>query len=280
MTRLFSILVILIPAAAAPLPPSQTPVERAWLNLQQGVTSKKAGTRAIAAHALRLVTHDARAEEMAERALTDSNPKVRAAAARALGPMGAASSVPRLKALLNDRDPAVVLAAAHSLYLLGDRADVYDLDCELLSSERKGADGAVASQLKELRDPHALAVIGFETGIGFVPFGGDAYEAYKRLAKDDRTPVRVAAAKELATDSDPKVDAALARACSDKKWAVRAAAIYAIAKRDDPTLITAITPLLGDKKEIVRYEAAAAVLRLSRDPSTNQESETTARSIR
>ena len=157
---------------------------------------------------------------------------------------------------------------------------MYDLDCELLSSERKGADGAVASQLKELRDPHALAVIGFETGIGFVPFGGDAYEAYKRLAKDDRTPVRVAAAKELATDSDPKVDAALARACADKQWEVRAAAIYAIAKRDDPTLLSAITPLLGDKKEIVRYEAAAAVLRLSRDPSTNQESETTARSIR
>ena len=44
MTRLFSILVILIPAAAAPLPASQTPVERAWLNLQQGVTSKQAKT--------------------------------------------------------------------------------------------------------------------------------------------------------------------------------------------------------------------------------------------
>jgi len=105
MTRLFSIVVILIPAVAAPLPPSQAPAERAWLNRQLGVTSKKAGTRATAAHALRLVTHNARAQEMAERALTDSNPKVRAAAARALGPMGAASSAPRLKALLNDRDP-------------------------------------------------------------------------------------------------------------------------------------------------------------------------------
>jgi HEAT repeat protein len=105
--------------------------------------------------------------------------------------------------------------------------------------------------------------MGFETGIGFVPFGGEAYEVFKRASKDDRTPVRVAAVKELATDRDPKIDAALTRACSDKKWLVRAAAIYAIAKRDDPALLNAITPALQDKNDIVRYEAAAAVLRLS-----------------
>jgi HEAT repeat protein len=73
----------------------------------------------------------------------------------------------------------------------------------------------------------------------------------------------VAAVKELAADRDPKIDAALTRACSDKKWLVRAAAIYAIAKRDDRGFINAITPALQDKNDIVRYEAAAAVLRLS-----------------
>ena len=279
MSKLFCTLVILIPAAAAGLPASRAASERAWLILERGLASKKAGDRANAAHALRLVAHNARAEEMAERALTDSNPKVRAAAARALGPMGAASSAPKLKAILNDRDPAVVLSAAHSLFLLGDRADVYDLDCDLLSGERKGADGAVKSQLNELRDPRALATMGFEAGIGFMPFGGEAYEAYKRLSKDDRTPVRVAAAKELATDRDPKVDAALARASSDKKWAVRAAAIYAIAKRDDPTLLRAITPLLDDNNEIVRDDAAAAVLRLSSAQSSPESESTIARSI-
>jgi HEAT repeat protein len=60
---------------------------------------------------------------MAQNALADQNPNVRAAAARALGPMGAVSSVPKLKAVLEDREPAVVLAAAHSLFLLGDRDD-------------------------------------------------------------------------------------------------------------------------------------------------------------
>jgi HEAT repeat protein len=81
----------------------------------------------------------------------------------------------------------------------------------------------------------------------------------------------VAAAKELATDRRPKIDAALARACSDKKWPVRAAAVYAIAKRDDPGLLSAVTPLLDDKSDIVKYDAAAALLRLNahQPPSGN-----------
>jgi HEAT repeat protein len=266
MSRVFSILAIVpISAlwAARPVPASAPSPARAWSILEQGLTSNRAAKRAKAVHALRLLPHDPRAEEMAVRALTDPNPNVRAAAARCLGPMGAVSSVPRLKSLLNDRAPNVVLAAAHALYLLGDRADVYDVDLELLTGERKSADGFVKAQINELHDPRVVATMGFETGIGFVPFGGEAYEVFKRASKDDRTPVRVAAVKELATDRDPKIDAALTRACSDKKWLVRAAAIYAIAKRDDAALLNAITPALQDKNDIVRYEAAAAVVRLS-----------------
>jgi HEAT repeat protein len=200
---------------------------------------------------------------MAENALADQNSNVRAAAARALGPMGAVSSVPKLKAVLNDKEPAVVLAAAHSLFLLGDRQDSYEIDYEMLIGERKTADGFVASGMNELKNPKAVAKIAFETGLGFVPFGGPGYEVYKRASKDDRTPVRAAAARELVTDRDPKIGVALARACSDKKWRVRAAAVDAIAKIEDPTLLNAITPVLDDKSDIVRYDASAAVLRLS-----------------
>jgi HEAT repeat protein len=200
---------------------------------------------------------------LAENALADQNPKVRAAAAKALGPMGAVSSVPMLKEALNDKEPAVVLAAAHSLFLLGEREETYEIDYEMLIGERKTADGFVASGINELKDPKGVALIGFEAGLGFVPFGGVGYEVYKRATKDGRTPVRVAAAKELAADSDSKIDAALTRACSDKKWPVRAAAVFAIAKRDDPALLNVITTALDDKTDIVRYEASAAVLRLS-----------------
>ena len=264
MTRtllVLSILGTLLPAET--LPASQTPTERSWQILQQGLENKRAEKRANAVHALRLLPNNPRAQMMVESALADPNPNVRAAAARALGPMGAVSSVPKLKAVLDDKEPAVVLAAAHSLFLLGDREDSYEIDYEMLIGERKAADGFVASGVNELKNPKAVAVIGLETGLGFVPFGGAGYEVFKRARKDDRTPVRAAAARELATDGDPKIRAALARACSDKKWRVRAAAVDAIAKIEDPTLLNAITPVLDDKSDIVRYDASAAVLRLS-----------------
>jgi HEAT repeat protein len=258
---IFSILGTLLPAESLPAP--QTPTERAWLILQQGLADKRAAKRANAVRALRLLPNNPRAQDMAENALADQNPNVRAAAARALGAMGAVSSIPKLKGVLNDKEPAVVLAAAHSLFLLGDREDSYQIDYEMLIGERKTADGFVASGMNELKDPKAVAMMGFETGIGFVPFGGEAYEVFKRARKDDRTPVRVAAARELATDRDPKIGAALAKACADTKWRVRAAAVDAIAKIEDPTLLNAITPVLDDKNDIVRYDASATVLRLS-----------------
>ena len=48
---------------------------------------------------------------MVERALTDPDPNGESRA-RALGPMRAESSVPKLKGLLSDSEPLVVLAAS------------------------------------------------------------------------------------------------------------------------------------------------------------------------
>jgi HEAT repeat protein len=104
---------------AAPPLPRQSLTARTWASLQQGVTNKHSGKCINAVHALRLLREDPRAQEMAESALADPNAKVRASAARTLGLMAAVSAVPRLEAALNDKEPAVVLAAAHSLFLLG-----------------------------------------------------------------------------------------------------------------------------------------------------------------
>ena len=84
--------------SSAPVSASQTPTARAWLILQQGLTNKSAAKRANAVHALRLLVHNPRAQEMVEHALADPNAKVRGAAASALGPLGAMSSMAKLKA--------------------------------------------------------------------------------------------------------------------------------------------------------------------------------------
>ena len=99
MTRtvlIFSILGTLLPAVRSS--GSQTPNERAWLILQQGIANKSAGKRANAVRALRLLPNNPAAQKMAENALADQNPEVRATAATALGLMGAVSSVPRGRA--------------------------------------------------------------------------------------------------------------------------------------------------------------------------------------
>jgi hypothetical protein len=184
MNKVFSPIAIFVFAAFI-LRGDPTPGDRAWQILEQALASKSATERANAAHALRLVHDNSRAREMVEHALNDPNAKVKAAAARALGPMGAKSSVPKLTALLADADPGVALAAAHSLLMLGERDGVYEFDSQVLLGKRKSADGFVHSQINQLRDPKVAAVMGVETGIGFVPFGSEGYEVFKRARKDD-----------------------------------------------------------------------------------------------
>jgi len=84
MTKLVPMLTAAAAAAfshAATVYASEAPAARAWLILQQ-VSPAKEPNRANAAHALRLLVHNPRAQEMVERSLTDPDPKVRAAAAR------------------------------------------------------------------------------------------------------------------------------------------------------------------------------------------------------
>jgi hypothetical protein len=80
---------------AATVSASEAPTERAWLILQEGLSSKRAAKRTNAVHALRIVVHNSRAQDLVEQALADPDLKVRAAAARTLGLMEAVSSEPK-----------------------------------------------------------------------------------------------------------------------------------------------------------------------------------------
>jgi HEAT repeat protein len=190
-------------------------------------------------------------------------PEVRAAAATALGQMHAVESVPKLQKLLDDKRMAVVMAAAHSLHDLKDDAAANAIYLDVLTGERKG-DGVIAEQMDTLHNPKALALIGVEQGIGYVPFAGIGWDAWRYTHKKNPHPARAIAATLLAHDPDPKTGAALVKAAlNDKDWIVRAAAVEAIAQRGDPSLEEKIEISMFDTNAHVRYTAAAAVIRLS-----------------
>src|SRR5262249_28878267 len=107
-------------------------------------------------------------------------------------------------------------------------------------------------------------------GVGFIPFGSLATGAFKTLTKDDVSPVRAAAAAQIAHDPDPKSAKALVDALADKKWLVRAAAADALGQRDDPALANSLEPLLTDSEDTVRFTAAAAYIRLTDDSKSHR----------
>src|SRR5437763_2779339 len=241
----------------------ESPKHKAWDLLQTAAFSKRTADRTNGIRALGLLDDNTQARELAESALDDKNPDVRVAGATALGQMHATKSVPKLEQALADKKVAVVMAAAHSLRELKDDKSAYAVYYDLLTGERKSGDGLVAQQIDTLKNPKELAKIGISEGVGFIPFAGIPWDAYRTLRKKDPNPVRAVAATFLAHDPDPATAKALVHATDDKDWIVRAAAVEAIAQRGDPALLPKVALKLADKNPKVRYSAAAAVIRLS-----------------
>jgi HEAT repeat protein len=238
--------------------------QEAWKTLADGAHDKSFARRTAAVNALGLLPDDSTAIAMAEGALKDSAPEVRSAAATALGEMRASGSFLKLEKALDDKDPSVALAAAHSLHLLQDKR-AYEVYYEILLGERKSGPSLIAAQEKLLRDRKKLAEMGFEEGIGFVPFAGIGWGAIKTLHQDDSSQVRAAAAQVLVDDPDPRSGRALVKGAADKSWIVRAACLNATARRGDPSLLKEVEACLYDQKDVVRFTAAAAIIRLTTD---------------
>jgi HEAT repeat protein len=241
----------------------ESPKHRAWDLLQTAAFSKQTGERTNGIRALGLLRDNTRARELAETGLKDPNPDVRVAGATALGQMHATGSIPKLEQALGDNRVAVVMAAAHALRQLKDEKIAYAVYYDLLTGERKSGDGLITKQMDTLKNPKELAKIGVSEGVGFIPFAGIGWDAWRTMHKKDPNPVRAVAASYLANDPDPATSKALVKATDDKNWIVRAAAIEAIAQRGDPSLMAKIEPKLTDKNPKVRYSAAAAIIRLS-----------------
>ena len=251
---------------AAPATPSASPEkptpQKAWAILDAGLKDKSADKRAKAVHALGLIAKDAKAIKLAQAALADPQPIVRTSAANALGKLHARAALPALRQALDDKETDVVFAAADALTEMDDPA-AYQLYYGVLTGERKSGHGLLVDQAKVFKDRKHLAQMGFERGLGAVPFGGWGYTAFQALHQDDVSPVRAEAAEALASDPDPRSGEALVKAAHDKSWIVRASALNAISKRADAKLLPQIGDLLADQKDAVQYAAAATVVRLS-----------------
>src|SRR5437867_9283711 len=219
-----------LPADNTYLPASKSADERAWGILRDGSKDEYEDKRAKAVSVLGLLAKNAEAEKAALSALQDKKPNVRIAAATALGSMQAQHANLELEGALQDSEPAVVLAAANSLLLLHDKIG-YDVYYDVLTGERRANKGLIKEELDTLKDKKKLAELGFEQGIGFIPFAGMGYEAFKTVTKNDSSPVRAAAAKQLARDPNPGTGKALVETTTDKNWSVRAAALEAISQR-------------------------------------------------
>ncbi len=263
------------PAPAASAEKKQTPREEAWEILRTGAQNNSTDRRTKSLGAMGLIPNNAQARKFAEAGLEDKEARVRIAAASSLGEMGARQSIPLLKKRLDDDDTAVVLACAKALLDMKDDAG-YEVFYAVLTGQRKAKGSLISEQMKVLHDPKKLAEMGIEGGLGFVPFGGMGYTAYRMLTKDEVSPVRAAAARTLAADPDPESAQALGDAVDDKSWLVRAAALSAIAKRNDPKLLKYVVPAMEDDgKDIVMYTAAATVVHLTDPRPTRHRAATT-----
>lgn len=258
-SALRAISVVMIVCTIAMLSVAQTPQEDAWSALNSGLTDKSWEKRVRAVALLGELPGDKKAEAAAITALKDERGDVRGAAAQALGEMGAKSAIPQLMDMISDKEPAVILAAAHSLITLGDNRG-YNAFYAVLTGETKTGTSLTDQQKKTLKDPKKMAGLGLQVGMGFVPFGGLAMGGFKMLNRDDTSPVLAAAALTLAKDPDPKSGQALADAATQQgKWLVRAASFDAIARRGDPSLLPTAIQGLQDKQSEVQYSAAGAV---------------------
>jgi HEAT repeat protein len=264
LAALAIVVVLLLPNGdSARAQSNDSPEEQAWTVLHAGLIDRISSRRSSSVQALSLLSGDQRAINFALRALGDRDEHVRAAAATSLGQLHALKAVPALKKALADPRMSVVLAAAHSLLMLNDRS-AYDFYYAILMGDKKTSNGLVQGQLERFKDPKEVAQLGFQEGLGFVPFGGMGYEAMREIRKHDAAPVRAAAARWLALDPDAMAeDALIQSALADTSLMVRLASLDALAQRGDAKGIPRLVKNLSDGNSTVRYRTAALILRLS-----------------
>jgi HEAT repeat protein len=252
----------------------QTPHERAWKVLDQGLGDTNPLKRKQAVLAIGLLQSDPKAVTLAEAALTDKDVNVRGAACDTLAQVKSRSSIPKLQTALDDNAPEVIFAAARALYQLGDPMGQQTLSAILLG-DQPDSSSFMTKSVRELKhkmhSPKAMLELGVKAGAGIaVPGGGLGVAGAEGILGDSQASGKTIAALLLATDHSPDSFMALNAGLTDKNWTVRAASAQALGLRgfkgvgasSAAAVMDGVQALLDDKQYQVQYAAAATLIRL------------------
>lgn len=246
--------------------------DQAWGLITDALADKNPDTRLQAVQSMGLIgVHEPYISTL-EGMLEDKDVQVRVATVQSLVDLKNKRTVPALKKALGDLVPEVSFAAAKALYALKD-PDGEDALIWVLGRELKTSSGFITKQkrdaLRMFQTPRPLMMFAIKTGVGFAPVPGlgEGISSLEGILSDPSMSGRAATALLLASDKDPRVEAALIDALQDKEGSVRAAACHALALRNNRKLEAELIPLLEDKKVSVRLRAAAGCLRLESLPA-------------
>jgi HEAT repeat protein len=239
----------------------------AWKVLMDGATNKDFDQRSQAIIALGAIGKRTDVVHLVEQGLTDSNATVRQAAATTLGVMKSRTSIPKLRAVLDDDSAVVSFAAARALWDMGDKSGESIL-VEVMDGDRKASPGAVRNGLNQfhekLHNPMALAELSAAAGTGiFFPPAGFGVMVVEEVTKDKASAARAISAQALGGTNDAEAHEALREALEDKSWVVRSAAAEAFGQHASQDDIAMFASMLDDSHYQVRFRAAAAIVRLS-----------------
>jgi len=242
-------------------------IDTAWSLLTSALSGdpKHSQPRIQALAALGLIGSSPRAAKMITDAMKDPDLDVRTAAVLATLPSKNRAFLMPLRALLDDKEPQVAVAAASTLWKMGDRSGE-DILAAVADGERKASAGLIDSTrhtiTTDLHNPSTIARIGALQGasmlLGPFGFGITAYEYIHKNGGDSARPLAI---ELLAEEKTKPIHDELVAALGDKDLGVRAAAAKALSDYHDKATSAAIADLLYDPKPPVRLTAAAAYLR-------------------
>jgi len=259
-------LVLLLPFLCAAAESTQ---QAAWNVIDASLADNSSEHRREALAAIgTLGFPDPEAVGRVETALKDKDPLVRQTAALILGELKAASSIPKLQEMLQDKGE-VAFAAAKALSALGD-ASGRDFLIAVLAGERKDTAPGIVTNAKrkakdELHHPDQLIFMGAEdaTGAMFGPVSIVLPAVKDSLdLKGKGAPGRAAAAAYLSKDPEPYAIQLLEWGLGDDNQFVRIEAAKGLGQRGNSGSIARLQPLLAESHNYVRDMAAAAVIRI------------------